>query len=525
MSPPKRIFGLVAALLVLALSRDIVAQTTPEPEILVVFVSPGSSGLDPAAVRRAIAKELHVTVSSRPSAAAAATLTVRVERTGELSLVHRSAAGRELTRVVDLPADRQQRLEVIALLAGNLARDEASGLAASLRPHPEAAGPSESTVAAPAEVPSGAPSRTRQTRPAAKAPQEPTAVDARADGRRSEGAPDKELDHVVANASLFFPLAISPDSHERRINFELGLAYSRVGAIEGVGINPFYLRVERDTRGAVVAGIVNRGGGRLMGAETAGIVNWRTGAAHGAQVAGIVNLSGALKGVQAAGVTNLAGPVQGVQASGVMNLARGPADGVQTSGVLNLTHGDVTGAQVAIVNVGANLQGVQVGVVNIAGAVRGVQAGVVNVADRVDGLSFGVVNVIKEGRTQAIAWSDTVTLANVGARYLMGPVAMLVGVGTKEFANSAALGVGVGAHLEAGRVFFQPDVLYRYVFDDLERVPEEKQTHSIAYRIGVGYQVTPILGICAGGGVEHHIEADSGAQGVGPYGFGAVQLF
>ena len=524
MSPPKRIFGLVAVI-VLALSRDIVAQTTQEPELLVVLVSPGSSGLDPAAVRRSIAKELRITVSSQPSAAATATLTVRVERTGELSLVHRSAAGRELTRVVDLPADRQERLEVIALLAGNLARDEASGLAAALRPHPEPEAASESPVAAQGAVPPGGPSQTSQPQPGAKPPQEPTAGDARADRRRAELARDRELEHVVANASLFFPLAISPDSHERRINLEFGLAYSRIGAIEGVGLNLIYLRVERDARGALVSGILNHGAGRLMGAETAGIVNWRAGAAHGAQVAGIVNLSGALNGVQASGITNLAGPVQGAQASGAVNLARGPTEGVQASGVLNLTHGDVTGAQLALVNVGENLQGVQFGLVNIAGEVVGVQAGVVNVADRVDGLSFGLVNVINEGRTQALAWSDTVTLANIGARYLMGPVAMLVGVGTKEFANSAAPGLGVGAHLEAGRLFFQPDVLYRYIFDDLERVPDETQTHSIAYRIGVGYQVTPVLGLCAGGGVEHHIDAESGAQGVDPYGFGAVQLF
>jgi hypothetical protein len=103
--------------------------------VLVVLVDPGSASLDPAEVRAAIARELRVDVADTPVGHAAGTMSVKVEGTTELTMTFQSVDGRvDVTRQVGLPPDPAEQTETIALLAGNLARNEAGEVLAGLKP-------------------------------------------------------------------------------------------------------------------------------------------------------------------------------------------------------------------------------------------------------------------------------------------------------------------------------------------------------------------------------------------------------
>src|SRR5262249_6952378 len=101
-----------------------------------------------------------------------------------------------------------------------------------------------------------------------------------------------ESKRFAANVSLFYPMTARPHSEKWRLNLELGVAYSRVGAINGVGASLGYLRVDQklqgigaglfwirtgDVQGIAGALLVAEGYGRLKGISFAGIANWREG--------------------------------------------------------------------------------------------------------------------------------------------------------------------------------------------------------------------------------------------------------
>jgi hypothetical protein len=487
-------FGLLLALLVSSWCELAVGQAE---QPLVVLVEPGDSGLSQEEIRSAIARELRVTVVNRPSARAAGTLNVRIERGSELYVRYRDATGRELSRVVDLPASRGERLDVIALLAGNLARNEATTLAESLRPKPETeADAGRSDEGAEPDVP--APRDAEATEPARRASPangQTRRGDARADDAAEGGVRQNDLRHAVANASLFFPLAVFPDSHRREVNLELGLAYGRLGALHGVGSNLVFERVEYDVSGVLVSGIASSVGGHV----------------RGLMISGVVGMSG--------------GDLSGVEVAGVANLRGGGMKGVQMSSIVNRAAGDTAGVQASLVNIGGNLDGVQFGLVNVAQHVRGAQFGLVNVADEVDGLSFGLANVIAKGKTRLVAWADSVAVTNAGVKYVMGPVQSLVTLGWDPVDDEGLAGVGLGAHFELGDFFVEPDVLYRYVVADPANASHDTEYHSIAYRVGFGWQPEPKLGVLAGGGLEQQVPAVGGDDALNPYGFAGLQFF
>jgi hypothetical protein len=135
-----------SAALVGGLSVSVSARAE-EGGAIVVEVAPAATTLGPDQLRALIATEL-ATAAVPPGDARAAgargTLTVDVDRgTGELSVTYLAHAV-PITRRVPLPASDAAARSATVLLAGNLARDEASGLAAELRKeHP----PDEPTAA------------------------------------------------------------------------------------------------------------------------------------------------------------------------------------------------------------------------------------------------------------------------------------------------------------------------------------------------------------------------------------------
>jgi hypothetical protein len=115
------------------------AQDAPSAAgVIVVDVSPGAVSLDPDALRAQIAQELRARVvrPGEPGAATAkGTLTVDVDRKGGQLSVSYLANATPTTRRVALPGDDAATRAAAVSLAGNLARDEASELAAELRGH------------------------------------------------------------------------------------------------------------------------------------------------------------------------------------------------------------------------------------------------------------------------------------------------------------------------------------------------------------------------------------------------------
>lgn len=497
----------LAVLAALAIAGAAGAAWAAAP-LVVVSVDAKSSGVDPAAVRDAIARELGIQVSSAPDPSALGTIEVAIgERT--VTVVYTERDREPLSRTLDRPADPADELEVIALLAGNLARDEARDLARALarKETPEApagAGSEPAVAEKPRPKPAEKPVERRKV-PAAPAPEAPAAP-------RDEPV----LARSFANLSLFHPVSLFVDSETREFNVALGLLYSRLGRLRGVAVDAGVLRTDHGLEGAavtglwswsrgpvdgvVVSGVFSSGSGRLRGAEMSTAFNHRDEAAHGAQIAVGYNHAREVQGAQVA---------------------------------LALNHADserpLAGAQIALVNVGGDVRGAQIGLVNVGGRVRGAQVGLVNVAQRVDGLSLAPLGFLAENRIAALAWSDTFLIANAAVKYSTGRFYSLVAVGADPAPpedQAVGAGGGIGVHLvrsgepeveRADQIFVDFDVLYRFVPDDANGI------HSTAYRALAGWQLAPALALVAGGGLEHHIEDDTHAGRF--YGMAGVELF
>lgn len=513
--------------------------------------------LDERSVRAAILRELELDDRAPPGQAPMA-IALRAVSGGDLTVTIHARAGQELSRSVTAPARADEVPEVTALLVGNLARDEAGDLLASLRT-PE-----------PAVLPEPA----------------PAPVEA-----------EKQLPLDSVNLSLFYPLTLRERTDERRFALELGLFYSRIGALSGVGlevggvahvlgrVDGFMLggigywhggaaegvriggvlgvggtglegvslagavTVERgDVSGGQISGVTNIAAGDLDGIQlTAGLNT--AGAVEGAQVSGIFNLAlgvdgaqlgsgvnqarGDVAGWQVAGLANLAHAMSGAQLAGGVNLAAGAAEGAQAAGVANLAHGDldgvqlsagmnlaehIRGMQISVLNIGGDVSGGQIGIVNVARDVEGVQLGVVNVAREVDGVSLGIVPYSERGRTQAVAWYGSRTPFNVGVRFQTGALYVMPTFGYDPRGSAVILepidgdyapGLSLGYRLNIDRAFADLDVNYTnrsngadYGENDIE----------LRYRLLGGFQLVRNFGVFAGGGVRHQFRTDGPAD-------------
>jgi hypothetical protein len=330
--------------------------------------------LDERSVRAAILQELELDERAPPGQAPMA-IALRAVSGGDLTVTIHAGAGQDLSRSVTAPARADEVPEVTALLVGNLARDEAGDLLARLRT------PDPADAPEPAPVPAVA---------------------------------EKQLPLDSVNLSLVYPVTLRARTDERRFALELGLFYSRIGALSGValevsGVAHVLGRVDGFMLGGIgywhggpaegirIGGVLGVGGTGLDGLSLAGAVTVERGDVSGGQISGVTNIaSGDLDGIQLTAGLNLAGAVEGAQVSGIFNLARG-VDGAQLGAGVNQARGDVAGWQVAgLANLAHALNGAQLAAgLNLAGgAVEGAQAaGLANVAQgHLDGvqLSAGV---------------------------------------------------------------------------------------------------------------------------------------
>ena len=343
--------------------------------------------LEPEVVRQALTRELGLPLTT-DSAAAAVHVRVVAEKGAAVAVSYQGAEGERRKRSVAAPGRADEVAAVAALLAGNLARNYSEALIERLQKRASAnAASREGASTEGASV---------QERSGAGEGQTAAAPTPSSDAAERATPAEVALKDSFFNLSVVAPLAIFPDAEQRRFAFELGMFYSRVGGISGVGLNGVALRTEHASEGVMLSGMLSLHHGPVGGATIAGAVNLAPQQpADGLQLAGAVNVAGSVGGAQLGGAVNVAGPVSGAQLAGAVNVAS-EYEGAQLAGAVNVSRRS-DGAQIAgAVNVAdEGASGLQLGVVNIAGAVRGAQVSVVNIGGDVEGLQLGVINVAK----------------------------------------------------------------------------------------------------------------------------------
>lgn len=528
-----KVHTLAAGLVYAALSFSVAAraQTATSPAAAATSALPlilelGNSKLDAEAVRKAIELELKRPVVLTASSKDAPSLNVSANPDHTVTVRYRASSGETRTRSIGIPAEGARAAEIIALLCGNLSRDEAAELLADLDAKATPADAAATATPSATDTPTAA-----ETKPEP----EPTAAASAAEPRPPPSpkpvAPSAPPSLILTpppacNLSLFPPVSLYRDSERRIFWGELGLFYSHVGELQGAGLNVFALRTERDVRGITIATFYNYVGGfvrgiavsaivnrrqRLKGVEISGVLNRGSGDARGVSAAGLVNVGRDFEGVRAAGLVNWGNRFQGVQVAGLLN--RGDAsEGLQAAGLANLTDGfqgiqvagafnraaAVTGVQVAgAANIAEAISGLQIGVVNVAREVHGVQFGVVNVAKRVHGTSIGLVSLAENGRTQPVIWASSAQPFNVAAKFTVGPIYTQAGLGFAPVKHTYSYEIGVGAHFQVGRLFLEPGAHYSEV-----RSSEDSFDHELIeyghYRVAVGVDlggVSPFAGV------------------------------
>lgn len=465
-------------------------------------------------IQLAVAKELGVAVTPTLEHAGSV-VRVSAKKGGDLSVVYQPKDGSPLLRAVRAPERDDEVAEVVALLVGNLARDQASELLDALEPKPAA--------------------------PEVSAP--PPDVEPTPEAEAAPPAEPKSRPFAPVNLSLFHPLATIPRSETARVQVEFGLLYSRVGEVGAFALNPLVLRIDGPASGASIAGIasfIDGGGtgmrvsgvygqdeGDVRGLGVTGAVQYSQGDFTGVSVTGAVNYrQGSSDGLSVTGAVNVSTQrSSGAAFAGAANIVRGPFDGMMVADAVNVAHAlkgaqfavglnhaeDVIGAQFAAVNVGGDVTGAQFGIVNVGGRVHGLQLGVVNVAEDVDGASIGMITYSRQGRVQPVAWYSTTTPANVGVRFYTGPLYAMPTLGfelARDIRSTSdsevatfSPGFSIGGRVPVERAFVDVEVNYS---QSMPKWRFDEHDLNLRYRVLAGFYVTSWFAPFVGGGVLHH---------------------
>lgn len=435
-------FGMAAALaLAVSVTSTRAAAEEPPPAVAEqrarLVLDAAAEGLDVEALRAAIARELGVEVAlARAGVEGRGTVRVRTQaRRATVSFA--SDASAPVERVVDLPRSAATSTEMIALLVGNLVRDEASALVDELRARAGSAGPAAGSAGAEAAA---APP------PAAVAP-------------------------AAAAAPTPAPVAATRSTAGRSV---LDPCKRAVGPWPvGVDVVPF-VGTSSLERGRSSTRVLSLGLASDYGAAT-----------QGADVAGAASIVG--------------DGMCGAQVAGALSLSLGQTKGTQIAGGVSLSLGAVRGAQLAPVSIAtAGVQGAQLGVVNVSTEeVNGAQVGLVNIARRADA-QVGLVSIQSEGKTYVEGTISEASIATVSVVHGGRKVHNVYGVGMRAGAAGARLVsvLGIGVRLiDESKWTFDIDALSM----GLVR-PSSMGTWSMQaqLRTVVGYRATDVVSVFLG---------------------------
>jgi hypothetical protein len=460
----------------------------------------GWDDTDRSGLRVALANTLGIAITEPKSdrREALATVVVRRRAEGGVTIVFIRPDGREVERTLDLPADRDLATETIALAAGNLVRDEAAELVATLTPAPP---PSEAPPS-----PEQLPAVDAASAPPGAAPRRVTCTDG---------------EHLFFGAD-FAPHAGTSSKYPDRwrtlsLNFVGG--YAR-------GLRGFELGVGANIESAFMCGVQIAAGANIVLGDVRGLqlatANVGLGMVEGAQLGVVALAKRDIEGAQIATVSIGGGALVGVQV-GVVNLLKGSVEGNQT-GVVNVAGADVRGAQIGVVNVAhGGVEGVQVGTTNVAtGEVRGTQVGVVNYAD-VSDYPVGVVSVVRRGRTSVDGWVTETGIGMAGVRHGGRVIHNVYGVGYRAGTPSGwSFALGLGARLELSAKAHIDFEAITYWLQRNEPFLDDAQISSAG--ASFGYALTPVFGVFAAPTFNVLVTPDKELSQVGAF-WGSTLLY
>lgn len=521
---------------------DAPADSAPEPVEPVAISIDGTDALHTEIVS-AILRELGTTLD--PTSVRRVAVTVSADK---VVVRFTDAKGVIVGRELERPADDEDLVELVALMAGNLARDQAGALLAELEGSP-------STDSEPPTQDAPAADETKVAKtivepPPKKRPPPLPSPDEPADVAKP---PPWKPKFTVAQAAFVSPLGVFWDSEERTFALDFSMLFGRSGGLSGVGIHGVGSHLHGDHRGMSISGVWAYRGGSLSGASIAGVFHASTSphvrgleiagvanldvfgeapsAVSGAQIAGVVNASGDAAGLQIGGVVNVSDDLHGVQVGGATNVAHN-GGGLQIGGVTNHA-GDFAGVQVAgAVNTARDVKGVQLGLVNIARKVKGAQVGLINIAEENEGTAIGLVNAAGNGDVQVATWVGVTSLTNIGVKMRVGPMFIQPGFGFHPIDGRSLSGqFAIGAHIPVDPVFLEVVTGYAYE-QPLENADGTSSIdvdghHALRLLGQVGIQLNEYIGLFGGGGVHVDVTQSSldDSADVRPEVVGGILLF
>ncbi len=327
---------------------------------------------------------------------------------------------------------------------------------------------------------------------------------------------DRSGKHYVVNFSLYYPISLNQSEYDS-VNFNLSLAYGKVGSVRGLDISVGGSAITGDLVGIQLCGLMGVVGDTGRGMQISGLINVAGDSFYGIQGSGLINVVGDdFKGIQSTGLISVAGQdgfglqmsglasvagetfngiqtsgifsvtgeeFKGIQAAGIFSVAGESCFGLQASGVFNVTGNVLKGLQTAPFNVAAHSEGLQIGVVNVAGTSKGVQIGVVNYTQEENtGVPFGLVNLAENGRIRGILWGGNSVAATAGVKFAVNNLYSILSIGygnlEDNIGESLTYGFHYGGSFPVGNLSLGADLGYRYrdnkrLFRHTELLPDQ----------------------------------------------------
>lgn len=416
--------------------------TAPDAQLaLAVEVVASAGEVDPAEVRAAIAAELALRVVEHDALAPALGRLIVTLDQAAMRVVYHPAEGSRIERSLALPPAPADRVQLIAFVAANLVRDQASELLAALVRRPRVASevaPARVVIEAPRELPPPAspPPSTRLVATIGLVP--PLAADRIAGSR------------VIVGLGVHAFVGVTDASQIASVS---GLVDVQRQYATGLQVGGLAATAGRLDHAVQVGGLVALSRGSTRALQVGGLAAIASGDAHGMQVGGLTSVSGgSFEGIQVGGLASLArGHSHGVQIGGVATVARS-SRGLQIGGVTSIAE-RVHGVQIGgVATIGGDVTGVQLGVVNVARRMRGLQLGVVNVTENSDdAFPIGLLNIARDGRVEVDGWIESTRMSAIALRHGPRRVHNLVAVAWSPDHEHVLAGFGLGMHMNLTR--------------------------------------------------------------------------
>ncbi|MFN0247484.1 MAG: LA_2272 family surface repeat-containing protein [Kofleriaceae bacterium] len=440
----KATFSKVLASLLLAGTGVAGAQPVTMPDqVEASQIEAGALGveiLDPDAalaadtVRGAIGAELGVRIVGQSAyAPALGRLEIAVDR-GTVRIAYHPSPGTVIERTLALPIEQTDRTSLIAFVATNLVRDQASEVLGGLPVLPP-----------PAPLPAARLVTPTRYVPATIGLVPPLTID-RAFGER-----------VTVGFGLHAVMGWTDNTNIATIS---GVVDVVSGEMYGAQIGGALAATLGHARGLQLGGAVSLARGSFYGAQIGGAAAMSGGTSTGIQVGGAAAVAEDHCGIQVGGAASIAKRTRGIQIGGAGSVS-GPMYGLQIGGAANVAS-RVDGAQIAgAVNIGGDVHGLQIGVVNIARKMRGVQIGVVNLSDDGDdSVPIGVINYSKNGGIAFDGWVDSSRVTSVGFRHGTKYIHNIWSIGWSPDHDNVLVGAGLGATARFGDLGLDIDAMH-----------------------------------------------------------------